>query len=181
MNIGSLSLRRPAAGDEARIAKFARRAFDEAFSGYPENRPEDMASYMDEAFSVEAIRSELENASNVYLLAEVDEEIVGYAKLAIGATEECIEAEKPIELARLYCASESIGRGVGKALMQECLKFAVEGGHDVMWLGVWTKNFRAQEFYKQFGFTKCGEHVFVLGSDPQTDWVMSRSLKENAV
>jgi ribosomal protein S18 acetylase RimI-like enzyme len=50
-----------------------------------------------------------------------------------------------------------------------------------MWLGVWTKNFRAQEFYRKFGFTKCGEHVFVLGSDPQTDWVMSRSLKENAV
>jgi hypothetical protein len=31
-------------------------------------------------------------------------------------------------------------------------------------------------FYTKYGFTRVGEHTFVLGGDAQTDWVLVRPL-----
>lgn len=35
---------------------------------------------------------------------------------------------------------------------------------------------RALSFYRKYGFVEVGEHVFVLGSDPQRDLVLVRGL-----
>ena len=90
--------------------------------------------------------------------------------------EEPVTAERPVELCRLYSTTEFIGKGVGQALMDECLKLARERNCDVMWLGVWEFNPRAQRFYEKQGFRIVGEHVFQLGSDPQTDHLMQIEL-----
>jgi RimJ/RimL family protein N-acetyltransferase len=45
-----------------------------------------------------------------------------------------------------------------------------------MWLGVWEYNPRAQRFYEKNGFRPVGQHVFQLGSDPQTDLLKQREL-----
>ena len=45
-----------------------------------------------------------------------------------------------------------------------------------MWLGVWERNWRAQAFYRKWEFTVVGDHVFLLGSDAQTDLLMERRL-----
>jgi diamine N-acetyltransferase len=110
-------------------------------------------------------------------LAEIDGEAAGYAKLTVGATEEGIAAERPIELNRLYSHQRFLGKGVGRALMDECLARGRELGCDVMWLGVWEYNPRAQRFYEKFGFRYVGRHVFQLGSDPQIDLLMQRDLR----
>jgi len=44
-----------------------------------------------------------------------------------------------------------------------------------VWLGVWEHNPRAIAFYRKWGFEAVGEHVFVVGTDPQRDLVMTRS------
>jgi ribosomal protein S18 acetylase RimI-like enzyme len=46
-----------------------------------------------------------------------------------------------------------------------------------MWLGVWERNPRAVAFYRKYGFTRVGEHTFMLGADAQTDWVLARPLR----
>jgi ribosomal protein S18 acetylase RimI-like enzyme len=48
--------------------------------------------------------------------------------------------------------------------------------HDVLWLCVWGRNFRARAFYERWGFTEVGETSFVLGSDVQRDLVLSIPL-----
>jgi ribosomal protein S18 acetylase RimI-like enzyme len=45
-----------------------------------------------------------------------------------------------------------------------------------MWLGVGEDNQRAQRFYRKWGFQVVGEHIFQVGSDPQTDLIMERAL-----
>jgi ribosomal protein S18 acetylase RimI-like enzyme len=45
-----------------------------------------------------------------------------------------------------------------------------------MWLGVWERNWRAQAFYRKWGFRRVGEQTFMLGADAQTDWVMQCDL-----
>ena len=60
--------------------------------------------------------------------------------------------------------------------MQAALQEARGGGYDVIWLGVWQENPRAVAFYERWGFQKVGTHVFRLGDDPQTDWIMQRGV-----
>ncbi len=87
-----------------------------------------------------------------------------------------VNGRKPIELVRLYVSRESLGSGVGAALMQACIDDAQHGGYDTLWLGVWENNTRAQAFYRKWHFVQVGTHVFQLGDDPQTDFLMQRSV-----
>ena len=93
-----------------------------------------------------------------------------------GDVEEGITGDKPVELVRLYVSRESLGRGVGAALMQACIGEAKQQGYQTLWLGVWEHNSRAQAFYRKWNFHEVGTHVFQLGEDPQTDILMQRSI-----
>jgi GNAT superfamily N-acetyltransferase len=160
--------------DAAMLAEMAARIFYETFAA--ENRPEDMKAYMDEAFTVARQAEEIADPLSTFLLAFVDEEPAGYAKIRAGDAPSGVAGERPVELARLYADHRWHGRGVGSALMEACFDEARRGGHATMWLGVWERNFRAIAFYRKCGFVECGSHVFRLGSDPQTDLLMARPL-----
>lgn len=171
-----IKIRHAAIDDAAILAEIGFKSFYDAFAHDERNNPEDMKAYMDEAFSVETIVADLNDSTVVYLIAEIEGVAVGYAKLKAESTEPCIVARNPIELCRLYALNEWIGHGIGAGLMSVCLDEARKREHDVMWLGVWEFNFRAQKFYFKFGFEKCGEHIFQLGEDPQTDWILQRKI-----
>jgi len=171
-----LKIRFATLDDAEPLTKMAWQSFYDAFADHPKNAPDDLKSYMDEAFSVAAISNELQDPEVFFLLAEIGDRIVGYAKLKQNSCEDCVSGENPLELCRLYSVNEYIGKGIGRTLMLKCLEFAAEHEHDTFWLGVWEYNYRAQEFYKKFGFERCGEHVFQLGSDPQIDWVFERKI-----
>jgi diamine N-acetyltransferase len=171
-----MNIRFATSQDAEILANIGRQSFHEAFAEHPKNDPADMKTYMDEAFSVENIYEELAEKDSVWFIAEVENEAIGYAKLKTNSREEGISGENPIELCRLYNLQKFIGNGYGKALMLKCLEFARENRHDMFWLGVWEFNYNAQKFYTKFGLEKCGEHVFQLGKDPQTDWLMQRNL-----
>lgn len=158
------------------LAKLSQETFWDAFHEHPANRPEDMAAYMATAFSEEQIARELADKNNIFMMAEIDGEAGGYAKMIVGTAEPEITGERPIELSRLYVHQKFLGKGVGPALMDKCLATAKDLDRDVMWLGVWEFNPRAQSFYKKYGFVEVGEHVFQLGSDPQTDLLMQKQL-----
>lgn len=172
----NLHIRKATLGDAEILAKIGWQSFDEAFADHPKNHPDDMRIYMDEAFSAETISADLRDEKTVYLIAETNGEAAGYAKLKFDAREDCVSGEKVLELCRLYALDKYIGKGIGKNLMLELFKIAAETKRDTVWLGVWEFNYRAQKFYKKFGFEKCGEHVFQLGNDPQTDWVLEKKL-----
>jgi len=171
-----ITIRQALRDDSALLTDLAYTTFWDAFASHPKNRPEDMKHYMRQAFSEEQIALELADENTVFLIADIAEKPAGYAKLVRHATEEGIAAERPIELARLYSHQEFLGKGVGQNLMDACFEFAKESGHDVMWLGVWEYNPRAQRFYERNGFRAVGRHIFQLGSDPQTDLLMQREL-----
>lgn len=169
-------IRKATIEDAEILTEMARKSFYDTFHNHPKNAPEDLQTYMDEAFTVEAFKAELADKDSIWFVAVIENEIVGYAKLKQNSREEEISGENPIELVRLYASQKFIGKGIGKELMLHCLEFAKENGHDVMWLGVWEYNYNAQKFYIKFGFEKCGEHIFQLGNDPQTDWLMERKV-----
>jgi len=168
------TIRRGEARDAAALAELGARTFSDTFLA--DNDPADIAAFLAETFSAEKQAAELADASTDYLVAEEAGVLVGYAMLHRGEAPACVAAKTPIEIARLYVARAQLGRGTGEALMARCVEDARKVGHDVVWLGVWERNARAIRFYERWGFRPVGEHVFVVGKDPQNDLVMRRAL-----
>jgi diamine N-acetyltransferase len=162
--------------DAKLLTDLAYTTFWDAFAHHPKNAPEDLSQYMRQAFSIEQISSELADEKNIFLIAEFGDDPAGYAKIIIGNIEPGITAERPVELSRLYSHQKYLGQGVGQNLMDACFERAKQEGRDVMWLGVWEFNPRAQRFYEKNGFRIVGEHTFKLGSDPQTDLLMQKKM-----
>ncbi|MGH9948456.1 MAG: GNAT family N-acetyltransferase, partial [Pyrinomonadaceae bacterium] len=125
---------------------------------------------------LEQITEELKDQKSIFLIAEIDGETAGYAKIIIDNIEPGITAARPVELNRLYSHQQFLGKGVGQTLMDACFQRAGEENRDVMWLGVWEFNPRAQKFYEKNGFRIVGKHTFQLGTDPQTDLLMQKEF-----
>ena len=177
MNETNLKIRRGTVGDAETLAPLAVVIFNDAFADNPLNKPEDMRDYIAAAFSLEQTRRELADEKLMFFIAEVEGAMIGYAKLHEHSTEDYVADEDPIELGRLYVLKDFHGRGIAEELMNECFEIARRKNYRTMWLGVWEHNHRAQKFYGKLGFVHVGEHIFQLGSDPQTDWVMERKLE----
>ena len=167
-------IRRATVADAALMAEIGARTFSETFAA--DNSHEDMSAYLTETFSPEKQAAELADPHLISFIAEVDETAIGYAQLRAGEAPACVQGANAVELLRLYVSQEWLGRGVGEALMRACVEEARRAGYQTMWLGVWERNGRAQAFYQKWGFKVIGEHIFQLGSDAQTDWLMERAL-----
>jgi diamine N-acetyltransferase len=177
-------IRRATLDDRASLAGLARRTFLAAFG--PDNDAEDLERYVDEAFSETGLGAQLADPAATFLLVEEasDEEPpgsgtapppIGYAHLRPGSTPG-VAGAAPVELVRIYVEPHLIGAGHGARLLRATIDEARRGGHDTVWLGVWEHNLAAQRFYGRWGFTQVGQTQFVLGSDVQTDLIMSRPL-----
>lgn len=171
----SLDIRIAATKDAARVAALARDTFIATFAD--SNSPEDMAHYIEQAFAVETIHSELADTASTFVWAEENGIPAGYAKLYRGNADDCITGPRAVELERIYADPELIGAGVGKTLLHTCIKMARSEGFETLWLGVWEHNDRAIEFYHRQGFINVGEHPFMLGADEQTDRIMQLDLQ----
>lgn len=171
-----ITIRRAKTEDSEMLTDLAYKTFWDAFHAHPKNAPEDLADYMRKAFNLETIRGELAEENSIFLIAEIENEPVGYAKIMLGSREPEITGENPVELNRLYSKQEFLGKGIGARLMDECFRIAGEFNCDVMWLGVWEFNPRAQAFYRKYGFREVGKHIFQLGSDAQTDLLMQKEI-----
>ena len=170
----SLYIRPAGPSDAGPIADISRQTFYDSFA--EQNSPENMALFMNGPFGREVLMSEIGEPSNFFFLACMDREVLGYVKMRLAPNPPALEGADAIEIARIYVIKESIGKGVGQALMQHCLDTARNMRKEIIWLGVWEHNLKAISFYRKWGFERFGEHIFVLGNDPQTDWLMWKKL-----
>ena len=158
--------------DAELIANLSRQTFHETFASH--NTQADMEMFMNEQFTKEALMKEVGEPGNIFLLAFDGDVPVGYVRMRENNNPPELNGAAAIEVARIYAVAAAIGKGVGKLLMQRCIDIARQNGKDIIWLGVWEQNQRAIEFYSKWGFEKFGTHVFLLGNDPQMDWLMKK-------
>lgn len=172
--MSTLFIRVATAEDAALIAVISRQTFYETFAS--RNSSGNMEKFMQEVFSEETLMKEVGAPGNIFLLAYDGDHPVGYVRMRESDNPPELKGTDTIEIARIYATAASIGKGVGKALMQHCLQIAEEKNKKMIWLGVWEHNQRAIDFYIKWGFEKFGTHVFLLGNDKQTDWLMKKTL-----
>jgi diamine N-acetyltransferase len=170
----AVMIRRGTVDDAAVLAGLARQTFHETFAA--NNDPVDMALHLERAYGVDQQGAELRDARITTLLVEQDGAAIAYAQVRDHHVPDCVTGPQPVELWRFYVDREWHGRGVAAALMERVKAEARERGAGTLWLGVWEHNARARAFYAKCGFVDVGEHIFLFGTDPQTDRVMTTAL-----
>ena len=157
--------------DAAQLAQFGARTFYDSFAA--DNTPEDMQSHLDSAFSPQKQLAEIRDPDiETLILASPDGHWAGFAQLRAGKRSAGVPEHDSIELWRFYVDKAWHGQGMAANLMEAAKERARRRGATTLWLGVWERNARAQAFYRKHGFSKVGNQVFVVGSDPQTDDVL---------
>ncbi len=172
--IGETKVRRAVAADAAALAELAERTFVDAFGAL--NRPEDLALHCAATYGEAIQRGEILDDTLVTFVAEDAGGLAAYLQLAWDTPPPGVGGARPIEIRRFYVDAPWHGQGLAQRLMATALDFAAARHADVVWLGVWEENPRGIAFYRKCGFEVIGSHVFVVGSDPQRDLLMTRSL-----
>jgi ribosomal protein S18 acetylase RimI-like enzyme len=167
-------VRAGAASDAAALAELAARTFRDTFAA--DTRPEDIALHEAESYGVVQQGRELRDPDTGTLLVEYGNELVGFAQLRFSPPPDCVSGENPVEVWRFYLARQWHGRGVAHELMQAVESEALRRGARTMWLGVWERNERAKAFYYKKGFKDAGAHIYMVGTDAQTDRILVRPL-----
>lgn len=128
----------------------------------------ELANYCARIYSPENVRSEFDDPNSSYFIAEINDRAVGFAKLRENNRVDCLGDAHAIELQRIYVLERVKGQNVGQALMERCLASARGKGYDMLWLGVWEKNLRAQRFYEKIRMKNIGTTGF---NDGKNDFV----------
>lgn len=172
--MGKITVKKVTLNDIDDLQVIGRKTFFETFS--ESNTDENMAQYLEEGFSIKKLREELTNQFSVFYFAILNEEVIGYLKLNFGNSQTELNDNAGLEIERIYVLQEYHGKKIGQILYEKALQIAVERKSDYVWLGVWEENPRAISFYKKNGFVEFDKHIFVLGTDEQTDIMMKKML-----
>jgi diamine N-acetyltransferase len=157
------------------LSALAKKTFFETFTGTC--TPEDMLHFLETHYNQKTLQTELENPSVHYYFTYLNNEVVGYLSYAESNTIFADVATKAIELNRFYILQGYHAKGIAQKMMEHFLGYATNNLYPIAFLGVWEYNYKAQNFYKKFGFElTLKKHAFPAGNTPQTDVYMLKYL-----
>lgn len=148
--------------------------FTDTYAAY--NTAENMQLFIDTNYDTEQLLNELRDAAMQYFLVYANDELAGYMKLRTTDEPAELAGKRHIEIERIYVLSAFKGKQIGKKLIEYAVDIATQQQYEILWLGVWDQNTNAMAFYTKQGFAIFGEHLFVLGTEPQRDWLMKKML-----
>lgn len=176
-----ITIRRIALEDAPALAQISRQTFYDTFTGTCTDG--DMQLFLKEYFNLAQVQTELISSDDYYFFAEINGEPAGYIRFMEDYHNlPLVKQWRALELKRLYVVKEYHGKGIAQKLMDFFIGFAEQNKYELVWLGVWEHNLRAQKFYGKYGFVNSGyTHDFPIGDTPQTDQWFWRFLKGESV
>lgn len=165
-----ISIRQVTAQDIIKLQEISRKTFASTFAS--QNTEEDIQKYLEENLSLERLKAELNNPDSQFYFALHGEDVIGYLKLNFGTAKTELKDSNSLEIERIYVLKDYHGKHVGQLLYKKAVEVAREKNVEYIWLGVWEHNERAIGFYKKNSFEVFDKHIFMLGSDEQTDILM---------
>ena len=171
-----MKIRKVSIQDIENLKEIAKRTFVETYSSV--NSEENMTEYLENKFSIEELKTELNDKNSEFYFSEFDEKIIGYLKINTGQSQTEIKDKNALEIERIYVQKEFYGKRVGQNLYEKAIKLAKEKNAEYVWLSVWEQNPRAIRFYEKNGFVRFDKHIFKLGNDEQSDIMMKLELNK---
>jgi diamine N-acetyltransferase len=158
------------------LSALAKQTFYDAFVGTC--TPADMQAFLHLYYDEEPLLVQLRNPNITYYFAKHMGKPIAYMSLGMeqpNFTE--TGAAKALELKRLYVANAYHGKKVAQQLMDIFFEHATQQQAPFAFLGVWEYNYKAQNFYKKYGFQKTKNcHAFPIGETEQTDIYLVKRL-----
>lgn len=94
-------------------------------------------------------------ANSEYFVIEIDNKVIGGAGIA--ALDE--ENKEICELQKIYLSSDLRGKGLGKLLIEKCLKFAKEKGYQKCYLETMPQLSNGIKLYEKVGFERLDKPI----------------------
>lgn len=141
-----------------------------------QNSSENMKAYLDKAFTLKQLETELNNPLSTFFFVYVNNEIAGYLKVNVEAAQSEEMGDGSLEIERIYIRKTHQQSGLGRHLLEKAIQTAKAHQKTMIWLGVWEKNEGAIAFYKRNGFVETGVHSFYMGDEEQFDLIMKKHL-----
>ncbi|MCX7729502.1 MAG: GNAT family N-acetyltransferase, partial [Bacteroidia bacterium] len=131
--MSKIEIRKVTIKDLDELQKIGRQTFYETFAS--DNTEENMNKYLDEAFSLTKLMTELSDKNAEFYFAMLDENVIGYLKINFGQSQTELKNDKAIEIERIYVLKEYHGKGVGQLLLDKAIKIARQKNAEYVWLG----------------------------------------------
>jgi ribosomal protein S18 acetylase RimI-like enzyme len=174
-NPNFLSIRKVTPDDVIVLRNISIQTFLETYGWY--NTEENLALYFSNDLSEETFEGQIDSIETDYFFVLKDDVPIGFIKIGLKNNPAQKSNDRELEIERIYILNEFQGFGAGKFLLEYSESIAKRKGITQIWLGVWEKNLKAQEFYFRMGFTQIGEHDFWLGKDQQRDFILVKSIE----
>jgi ribosomal protein S18 acetylase RimI-like enzyme len=125
---------------------------------------------LDYIYDIEIVSRQIKEGVQTYLLLLENGHAIGFASYSP-------RTENPpvYKLHKLYCLTQTKGRGFGKALLHEVEKRVLASGNNILELNVNRHN-PAKGFYEKCGFAIVSEEDIPIGEYWMNDYVMRKEL-----
>lgn len=170
---------RPAClADAEALAVLQRETFRETFvdGGFAIPYPTaDLAQFEAARYDPEHVAAQLSDPEKMSWVAEAAAGLLGYVH--VGPTKLPHPDARPHhgELYQLYVRSEAQGLKLGGKLLSTALDHLAKTRAGPIWVGVWSRNFRAQAIYAAQGFEMVGEYDFPVGDWTDREFIFRRA------
>lgn len=131
----------------------------------------DQLQYMlNKIYSPAALHKQMTEQQHQFLMAELDDEPVGFASFSM------VQEPATFKLHKLYVLPNIQGRGLGRTLLENVEEAVKELGADRLRLNVNRHN-KAIGFYEKSGFTIIGEEDIDIGNNYfMNDFIMEKPI-----
>lgn len=148
--------------DLRKLQEISYETFNETFKH--QNSPENMNAYLERAFNLSQLESELSNRSSQFFFVYFHNEVAGYLKVNINDVQSEEMGDESLEIERIYIKNNFQKHGLGKYLFNKAVEIAKERNKKKVWLGVWEKMKMLLLFIRKWGLYKLEPILFI--------WVM---------
>ncbi len=121
-----------------------------------------------EPWSANSLKEELENENARFFAAVQGGEVLGY----IGCILVCGEGS----ITNVAVSRQARRKGIASRLLEALISAIASEGAQSLFLEVRTSNEAAQNLYKKFGFTVCGERKDFYRNPTENAYIMNLSL-----
>ena len=143
-----VTIRKATEADGRRVAELAVKLARQ----HEDYDPQRFARLYDEQSAAGYYGSRNETGDEIVLVAEIDNEIIGFAYIQYEAVNYPALLENAAWLHDIYVEQEARSAGAGKLLIEKSIEAARELGADKLMLSVAAKNELARDFFEQKGF-----------------------------
>ncbi len=169
-----MQIRKATLADCAMLMQLGITTFTQAYAA--QNTEENLHLYLEKAFNEAQLNKELQSGAEAYFIMFDKDIAIAYIKLNYNCCPPDRTDEPMTEIQRIYVLQAYQGKGLGEDLLHLAAQEARLSNAKYLWLGVWEHNPKAIQFYTKNGFSVTGTHTFLLGKEPQSDFIMMKNL-----